>query len=717
MLLSRSVCLASLTVIVFLSCVTSPLAEIPTDRETDLVCLNWLQTIVATEGSWNGAPDPAIQSRDILTYQGQQLAVVYGIEPSGHVLVPLLKELSPVKSYSTTSGLDLVGTGNVGYTAMLREVLGARLDEYERLYGDLDRRQPASGTVLFGRRHRTMWDNYAIETDVFAQRMDQGSLKRAQSGPLMTTSWDQGAPYNDLCPVGDNLRCVVGCVATAFAQVMNYWQWPASGVGNYTYWWGGDYSCDGSTPGKYLTAYFDDPYDWDNMPDECMLGCTPEESAAAAELSYEVGVAFDMNYGACGSGAWPGRAETMFPKHFWYDSSITREYRFDFTYDGWFDLLKGQIDLGRPIPYTIYSHEIVCDGWKEIDSLKQIHMNYGWADGHDKWYTVDELHCPWDGCEWFEDYAMINMFPDQQVAFSPDQRLGFEPFAVTFTGSSNLAAPSWLYAFGDGASAEVQNPVHTYTQPGFYEVTATVVSSDTTRSRSWDDCIIVLADSLLGDESTGDAGSTVEVVVSVRNTIPLSSIRVPIQISGSLNGISLDSFSVAGCRTSGFSSVGYSHWLSSTQYTLLISNLTFDPDTDLPPGVGPALKLYYTIPGSASHGQQAQLSFDGYTGHFPELSGRIATYNARTVDATITVGSGGNCCIGVTGNIDGDPEEKVNVSDLTRFVDYFFGSGEDLACEQEADTNGDGDVNLIDLTTLTQFLFNGMTDVLSPCPL
>lgn len=40
--------------------------------------------------------------------------------------------------------------------------------------------------------------------------------------PLLTTHWDQGTPYNDLCPLSGDKRTVTGCVATAMAQVMYY---------------------------------------------------------------------------------------------------------------------------------------------------------------------------------------------------------------------------------------------------------------------------------------------------------------------------------------------------------------------------------------------------------------------------------------------------------------------------------------------------------------
>lgn len=48
--------------------------------------------------------------------------------------------------------------------------------------------------------------------------------ERRSIGPLLTTKWDQEAPYNGMCPEVDGMHCVSGCVATAMAQVMNYHQ-------------------------------------------------------------------------------------------------------------------------------------------------------------------------------------------------------------------------------------------------------------------------------------------------------------------------------------------------------------------------------------------------------------------------------------------------------------------------------------------------------------
>lgn len=59
----------------------------------------------------------------------------------------------------------------------------------------------------------------------------------------LTCRWDQGSPYNDMCPIHVNAgqRCVAGCQATALSQVMYYWRWPATGEGSgevdYNYRW------------------------------------------------------------------------------------------------------------------------------------------------------------------------------------------------------------------------------------------------------------------------------------------------------------------------------------------------------------------------------------------------------------------------------------------------------------------------------------------------
>jgi hypothetical protein len=50
----------------------------------------------------------------------------------------------------------------------------------------------------------------------------------APIGPLIKTNWNQGNPYNNLCPMIDGEHVVTGCVATSMAQVMLYHKCPAT---------------------------------------------------------------------------------------------------------------------------------------------------------------------------------------------------------------------------------------------------------------------------------------------------------------------------------------------------------------------------------------------------------------------------------------------------------------------------------------------------------
>ena len=101
--------------------------------------------------------------------------------------------------------------------------------------------------------------------------------------PLIKTHWDQGAPYNNMCPGGS----VTGCAATALAQVMKYWEWPKTGTGSHTY--------SHSSYGNLTANFGNTTYDWDNMIDMPTTSSSTAQQNAVATLMYHCGVALDMN--------------------------------------------------------------------------------------------------------------------------------------------------------------------------------------------------------------------------------------------------------------------------------------------------------------------------------------------------------------------------------------------------------------------------------------
>jgi len=373
-------------------------AETASADEMTQVCENWLSYTVDQTGSWAGVLNPRITDARDIVVNDTLVGRFYSISPTGYVVVPVLKELAPVKAYSDENSLDIDESD--GFALMLRQVLQSRTQLYVQTYGSLDAAQPDDEQPLYDAGNRRKWDIFAVSPKEFSLSADKDVMApMSEAGPLLTSAWHQGYPYNALCPMGDGGRCAVGCVATAAAQIMYYHKWPPAGEGSYSYYWTGDNSCGSSTPGQTLSADFSDPYVYDNSVE------------AVSEISYEMGVAFHMDYGRCGSGAYTMDGENIFPAYFRYDHSAQAVYREDYNVTNWFIMIQDNINQGLPILYRIYSHAIVCDGWRVSGDLKQYHFNYGWGGSNNAWYTVDQLYCPWSGCNPMVEAMVINIIP------------------------------------------------------------------------------------------------------------------------------------------------------------------------------------------------------------------------------------------------------------------------------------------------------------------
>ncbi len=386
-----------------------------TPAEMRQVCDNWLTQVTYERGDWAGSQNPVIIGSHDITVGDTVLARWYDISPRGYVLVAALKEMTPVKAYSDES--NLTDLQEEGFISMVRESSSGLFRRYVQMYGSLEAPQPTSGDAIFGQGQREKWTDMTVSSTEYRASLEAAHRKSIlEAGPMLTGSWHQRAPYNDYCPMGYGGRCVVGCVATATAQILRFWQWPPNGFGTHSYLWDGDQSCSGgSYPGGQLTADFSLAYDWANMPDSCDAGCSPEQNAALAHLNSDVGIAFNMDYGKCGSGANTAYAAYVYPTYFKYSSEATVEYRAPYTLAEWFGLIQTEIDAGRPIQYRINLHSIVCDGYRQTGSQYEFHMNYGWGESHNAWYVLDSLYCYWiqpdSVCPAEEEFMITHIMP------------------------------------------------------------------------------------------------------------------------------------------------------------------------------------------------------------------------------------------------------------------------------------------------------------------
>lgn len=240
-----------------------------------------------------------------------------------------------------------------------------------------------------GYKRQIMWAlENEIEAEVAVENMWDALIKGEELfnttrmlAPLCTTTWDQSPYYNAYCPGGS----VTGCVATAMAQVMKYWNHPAQGSGMHSY--------NHEVYGTLSANFGSTTYQWSQMPNSIS-----GNNDAIATLMYHCGVSVDMNYSPQVSGAWvveddsPVCSESAFKNYFGYSSSLHGEKRDWYSTNDWLQMLYSDLDAGRPLVYAGFGsgggHAFVCDGY---DAGNYFHFNWGWGGYYDGYFHIDAL--------------------------------------------------------------------------------------------------------------------------------------------------------------------------------------------------------------------------------------------------------------------------------------------------------------------------------------
>jgi hypothetical protein len=272
------------------------------------------------------------------------------------------------------------------------------------------------------------WNKYAVAPENYTQIKGTKDIT-----PLLASTWDQGCCYNALCPVDAAAtsscgRCWVGCVATAMAQVMYYWRYPATGQGTHSYTpWGGNYGAQSANFGATT-------YDWNAMTNACVTA-----NNAIATLSYHCGVAVDMGYGVDGSGANTNDWVQKLPQYFKYSNSITDDQKDNYSDPVWESMLRAELDAKRPIVYTGWDmasgsgHAWNCDGYQGTDYF---HFNWGWGGSYNGYFYLTALNP--------SGYDFSN---GQEIVYQIYPGTGYPSYC---TGTSTLTADAGTLVDGSG---------------------------------------------------------------------------------------------------------------------------------------------------------------------------------------------------------------------------------------------------------------------------
>lgn len=222
----------------------------------------------------------------------------------------------------------------------------------------------------------------------------QGSTRAGQFSqtvsPLLKSKWGQSHPFN--AKTGYPYS---GCVATAVAQMMYYYQWPAQGRGkneyNVTYY---------NT--KKSADFSQSHYDWANMlPDyRYPVHATSAQEDAVALLMSDVGIASFMQYTPNASGTQGLFAYQALQKNFDYTAAyITRAVEGPSRFA---EILRQELLNGCPVYLegrptgSASGHAWVADGF---DKNGLFHMNFGWEGQSDAYYSLTALNLSQTGNE------------------------------------------------------------------------------------------------------------------------------------------------------------------------------------------------------------------------------------------------------------------------------------------------------------------------------
>ncbi|MBN2541917.1 C10 family peptidase [bacterium] len=437
-----------LIILMFAVSLNNVRAEKLAERDVREAVQTWVQNVTA-----NARPDAVVESMEPYIVDSETLAYIAHLNDSGFCLCGADNLLYPVYYYNPHSDYD---TDNPNYKYILDEISGRR-NFYKT---GID-----TGDTLVLQYLEEFASREAIWRELSSGRIppQRASSESPLSNPdsmsiLFNCQWGQHSPFWHYCPTLTHNpltpdTCVVGCVATATAQIMYYWEWPPNGTGivntDYIYKWnnvwltqnladdpgidttggfrqrlqwvatgGGqlqmrgrwDSSLYGSaeaidTSAAYLTALealwnamnVDTVHLEENLSSHSynygIMGDHPGSAASnleMAKLSYHLGLAVNMDYGINGSAANT------------YDVPGVIIPRFDYDPDAHYievnkDSITTELLWSRPVQIRGSipdggGHSWVIFGYnKATDPNRQFRMNMGWDGGSDGWYTLDNV--------------------------------------------------------------------------------------------------------------------------------------------------------------------------------------------------------------------------------------------------------------------------------------------------------------------------------------
>ena len=239
----------------------------------------------------------------------------------------------------------------------------------------------------------------------------RASSSRAELIPLMNTQWDQAGIYQAQCPEIEGQKTLTGCVATAMAQVINFFQWPLNNVREAV-----GYTSEDGNKKMELPSLPARQFNWFNMSNDDI-----------AWLMRYCGQAVIMKYGVNESTAYSSAIPGALISVFNFSKGVDEMIREEFTDEEWEDVIYKEIELGRPVIYNgssgMTGHSFVLHGYKN----GQFYVNWGWGGRMDGYFALTNLR-PGDNDFSEKQTAIVGIQPasNNDISYEEKAEIGFK---------------------------------------------------------------------------------------------------------------------------------------------------------------------------------------------------------------------------------------------------------------------------------------------------
>lgn len=370
-------------------------ARSTTEYEAEMVVSGWLKSSPLPLGAALSR-----QIRNVETFAGWDDGTAYyvvNLVPSGYVIVSADDRVEPIIAFSAEGAYDFSFENPL--VALTTIDLNDRAEVFRNTYYFQAAVETQTTTKL-----QSKWRHFidlAENSEIRYRLMGLTNPGDIRVLPLLRSEWGQAKAC------GDNLynyytpgNYPSGCLATAMAQVMRFYEYPTAPIGVH------EFAIDVSgTRGKKENTRGGDglggAYNWSDMPLRPLEDCnnlTEARRQAIGALCFDAGIAIEMQYEPDGSGALMPDAKNAMVDVFQYNNVVLGYDSSRNIHSALTEMINPNLDAKAPVVLAISDpfdpnggHAVVCDGYGYESSTLYYHLNMGWNGTDDIWYNLPDI--------------------------------------------------------------------------------------------------------------------------------------------------------------------------------------------------------------------------------------------------------------------------------------------------------------------------------------